>query len=66
MLVQHNTTTNQQSRGTSLSIKIIANSLCNFILVDCYIVQGCASKMRTLNCKFPDNDGAVGFILNPL
>jgi hypothetical protein len=32
-----NTTTNQQSCGTSLTSKIIANSLCNFILVDCYI-----------------------------
>jgi hypothetical protein len=33
-----NATTNQQSRGTSLSIKIIANSLCNFISVDCCLV----------------------------
>jgi hypothetical protein len=33
-----NTTTNQQYRGTSLSMKIIASSLCNFILVDCCIV----------------------------
>jgi hypothetical protein len=31
-----------------------------------FILQGCASKMRTLNCKIPDNDGAVGFILNLL
>jgi hypothetical protein len=29
-------------------------------------LQGCASKMRTLNCRFTDNDGAVGFISNPL
>jgi hypothetical protein len=28
---------NQQSRGTSLTSKIIANSLRNFILVDCYL-----------------------------
>jgi hypothetical protein len=33
-----NTTTNQQYRGMSLSMKIIASSLCNFILVDCCIV----------------------------
>jgi hypothetical protein len=33
-----NTTTNQKYRGTSLSMKIIASSLCNFILVDCCIV----------------------------
>jgi hypothetical protein len=32
-----NTTTNQQSRRTSLTSKIIANSLCNFITVDCYL-----------------------------
>jgi hypothetical protein len=30
-----NTTTNQQYRGTSLNMKIIACSLCNFISVDC-------------------------------
>jgi hypothetical protein len=34
-----NTTTNQQSRGTSLTSKIIANSLCNFILVDYYLAE---------------------------
>jgi hypothetical protein len=33
-----NTTTNQQYRGTSLSIKIVAHSLCNFIMVDCCLV----------------------------
>jgi hypothetical protein len=33
-----NTTTKQQYRGTSLSMKIIASSLRNFILVDCCIV----------------------------
>jgi hypothetical protein len=33
-----NTTTNQQYRGKSLSIKIIASILCNFIFVDCCIV----------------------------
>jgi hypothetical protein len=33
-----NTKTNQQYRGTSLSMKIIASSLCNFISVDCCIV----------------------------
>jgi hypothetical protein len=33
-----NPTTNQQYCGTSLSIKIIASSLRNFILVDCCIV----------------------------
>jgi hypothetical protein len=33
-----NTTTNQQYRGTSLSMKIITSSLSNFISVDCCIV----------------------------
>ena len=36
LLAQYNN--QQQYRGTSLSMKIIASSLCNFILVDCCIV----------------------------
>jgi hypothetical protein len=36
-LIWPNATTTQQSRGTSLTSKIIANSLRNFILVDCYL-----------------------------
>jgi hypothetical protein len=38
ILAQHNPITSHQYRGTSLSMKIIASSLCNFILVDCCIV----------------------------
>jgi hypothetical protein len=44
-----NTTTNQQSRGTSLSIKIIANSLCDFILVD----YCCCSFFLVFGRKYP-------------
>jgi hypothetical protein len=41
-----NTTTNQQYCGTSLSMKIIASSLCNFILVDCCIVASFLDLVR--------------------
>jgi hypothetical protein len=36
-----NTTTNQQSRGTSLTSKMIANSPYDFIRIDCYLASSC-------------------------
>jgi hypothetical protein len=48
-----NTTTNQQFRGTSLSIKIIANSLCNFISVDfCLVAVERNLFVRSPHCCF--------------
>jgi hypothetical protein len=57
-----NTTTNQQYRGTSLSMKIIASSLCNFILVDCCIVASFLDLVKNTSpwpcwpwqLRFPD------------
>jgi hypothetical protein len=56
-----NTRTNQQSCGTSLTSKIIANSLCNFFTVDCYLAAAFFSDVVKLphhghvdhnNCDF--------------
>ncbi len=51
-----NTTTNQQYRGTSLSIKIIANSLCNFILVDCYLAAFFSNLVKFPHHGYVDHD----------
>ena len=51
-----NTTTNQQSRGTSLSSKIIANSLRNFILVDCYLATFFSNLVKLPHHGHVDHD----------
>jgi hypothetical protein len=42
-----NTTTNQQYHSTSRSIKIIANSLCNFLSIDCCLVASFLNLVKT-------------------
>jgi hypothetical protein len=51
-----NTTTNQQSRGTSLTSKIIANSLCIFILVDCYLAAFFSNLVKLPHHGHVDHD----------
>jgi hypothetical protein len=51
-----NTTTNQQSRGTSLTSKIIANSLRNFILVDCYLATFFSNLVKLPHHGHVDHD----------
>jgi hypothetical protein len=55
-----NTTTNQQYRGTSLSIKIIANSLRNFFLVDCCLVASFFNLVKNTNrVSYSDHSGPL-------
>jgi hypothetical protein len=56
LILAHNTTTNQQSRGTSLTSKIIANSLCNFILVDCYLAAFFSNLVKLPHHGYVDHD----------
>jgi hypothetical protein len=49
-------TTNQQSGGTSLTYKIIANGLCNFILVDCYLATFFSNLVKLPHHGHVDHD----------
>jgi hypothetical protein len=51
-----NATTNQQSPGTSLTSKIIANSLCNFVTVDCYLATFFSNLVKLPHHGHVDRD----------
>jgi hypothetical protein len=51
-----NATTNQQSRGTSLTRKMIANSAYDFIMVDCYLAAFCLNLVKLPLHGYVDHD----------
>jgi hypothetical protein len=55
-LILASTTTNQQSRGTSLTSKMIANSPYDFIIVDCYLAAFFSNLVKLPHHGYADHD----------